>query len=137
MEPAYNAPQIVTNSDQSSTSTASNLNRYNANCHCGAVTYAVHVPSLSAHKVSSCNCSICSANGYLLVYPERHDVVFYSGYDHLSTYEFRKKMVSHKFCSTCGSSIMIDLNGLRPANVGVHPVAMNVSRSYLWEYFKC
>jgi hypothetical protein len=126
MQPIYKAPQIATTPDQLSTPSAvSEFERYNANCHCGTVTYAIHIPSLSDHQVNSCNCSICSLNSYLLVYPERQDVVFYSGYNHLSDYAFGRKMVSHKFCPTCGSSIMIDCNGFAP--VGIDVVAINVN----------
>jgi len=125
LPPEYKAPQIPSDPDPPLTrSAASKLTPYHANCHCGAVTYTVHLPSLMEHKVVACNCSICHANGYLFVYPERQEVTFHSGHDHLRTYQFGKKMVSHKFCPTCGSSLLIDLNGRAP--FGVDPLSVNV-----------
>ncbi|KAI4957330.1 hypothetical protein J4E86_005804 [Alternaria arbusti] len=49
-----------------------NCQTYAASCHCGSVQYSVLLsPPLAQWKVVSCNCSICTRNGYLLVYPER------------------------------------------------------------------
>ena len=81
------------------------LTAYAANCHCGAVRLTVNIPSLTDHKVMSCNCSLCTRNGYLNVYAERKDVIFHSGADNLSTYPIQN-MNAHKFCSTCGSSMI-------------------------------
>jgi len=121
MKPGYKAPTITSGFDPSITSASgSELTPYNANCHCGAVTYTVLVPSLADHKVTSCNCSICSRNGYLSVYPKRTDVIFHTGYDRLSTYSFGSKTVVHRFCPTCGSSILVD------GAEGSDQLAMNV-----------
>jgi hypothetical protein len=70
----------------------------------------VAIPPLEtgATKVNSCNCSICTKNGYLLVYPLRTDVVFVSGEDKLAEYSFGKAIVPHRFCSSCGTSILLD-----------------------------
>lgn len=83
---------------------------YAANCHCGAVRLTVNIPSLMDHKVMSCNCSLCTRNGYLNVYTERKDVIFHSGADNLSAYPVQN-MNAHKFCSTCGSSMLADAIG--------------------------
>jgi len=82
---------------------------YDANCHCGAVRYTVTTHSLDTQKVARCNSSICTKNGYLLVYPARRDVVFHQGYDQLKSYQFGNKNVEHKFCPTCGSSVLIEV----------------------------
>src|ERR1700685_2822720 len=119
-KPEYEEPKINSGSDPSS-----NLTPYNANCHCGKVTYTVHIPSLAINEVSSCNCSICTRNGYLLVYPPRKEVIFHTGYDHLSSYAFGHKRVSHKFCPTCGNSVMIDLLSM-PGPMGPDQLAINV-----------
>jgi|SRR5882762_3328075 len=84
---------------------------YPANCHCGAVTFTVQIPTLTDHIINSCSCSICTYNGYLCVYPERKDVIFHTGYDHLRSYFFGDKHGAHKFCPTCGSSVLIDFDG--------------------------
>ena len=47
--------------------------------------------------------------GYLLVYPKREDVVFhYDSESRLRDYYFGKKYKPHRFCSQCGSSVLID-----------------------------
>ncbi|MCJ1258198.1 hypothetical protein MMC24_006029 [Lignoscripta atroalba] len=84
---------------------------YEAQCHCAAVRYKINIPNLDSHPVLSCNCSICTKNGYLFVYPLREEVVFHQGYDHLKKYEFGKKSKDHLFCPTCGSTVGIDFRG--------------------------
>ncbi|KZP24973.1 hypothetical protein FIBSPDRAFT_734698, partial [Athelia psychrophila] len=84
---------------------------YPANCHCGAFTYTVRIPSLSNHEVLRCTCSICVVNGYLMVYPKRPDVIFHTGHESLKSYTFGTKKGLHKFCPTCGSSVLIDFQG--------------------------
>lgn len=83
---------------------------YAANCHCGAVTYTINFPSLFSgeNEVRRCNCSICTRDGYLLVYPNRTDVIFHTGLDHLRSYLFGSRTAPHKFFPACGSSVLID-----------------------------
>jgi len=102
------------------------LTRYSANCHCGTVTYTFLIPSLEHLKVVDCDCSICTRNGYLLVFPDRKEVVFYTGYDHLHSYAFGEKRMSHQFCPTCGSSVMIDFHGGPSAVEGGDRLGLNV-----------
>ncbi|MCJ1427574.1 hypothetical protein MMC29_005477 [Sticta canariensis] len=64
----------------SSSSTASPIKTWHrANCHCGTVRYHVFLPALAGvanpHPVMSCNCSLCTRNGYLNVYPQRHEML--------------------------------------------------------------
>ncbi len=84
---------------------------HEASCHCGAVQYKVNAPPLDSQETMSCNCTICTKNGYLFVYPLREDIVFHSGKDHMKAYHFGGGEKSHMFCPTCGSSLMIDLHG--------------------------
>jgi hypothetical protein len=59
-----------------------------AQCHCGAVKYSVTLMwPFPRYTVNRCTCSICTQNGYLLVYPARQDVVFSEG--ELSVTRFR------------------------------------------------
>ncbi|SLM39920.1 Mss4-like [Lasallia pustulata] len=95
---------------------------YEAKCHCGAVTYTVKIPSLAHHPVTLCNCSICSTNGYLLVYPDRKDIDFHSGYDQLKSYSFGRQTADHKFCPTCGSSLLIEI---KESESALPPLAVN------------
>lgn len=102
---------------------AARLSTYKGNCHCGTVKFTVHIPSLDEHEVLSCNCSICSRNGYLEVRPKPGDFVFHSGYESMTAYSFGSKQFVHKFCSRCGSSVCIDMEGQG------EKVYFNVSRS--------
>lgn len=80
-----------------------------ASCHCGAIQYTITFsPPLSAQKVGSCNCTICTKNGYLFIYPRRQDVVIHKGEDTLKSYQFGKKQLLHRFCGECGSSVWHD-----------------------------
>lgn len=88
---------------------ASNAQTYNALCHCGTVQYTVTLsPPLEQQKIVECNCSICTRNGYLLVYPQREHVNITNGQDALKTYTFGPKMNLHQFCGTCGSAVFFD-----------------------------
>ncbi|KAF2447031.1 hypothetical protein P171DRAFT_243862 [Karstenula rhodostoma CBS 690.94] len=88
---------------------ASNAQTYDALCHCGAVQYAVTLsPPLAQQKIIECNCSICSRNGYLLVYPQREQVQITSGQEALKTYTFGPKRNLHHFCGRCGSAVFFD-----------------------------
>ncbi|KZP24173.1 hypothetical protein FIBSPDRAFT_736188, partial [Athelia psychrophila] len=81
------------------------LTTYHGNCHCGAVHFIVRIPELSAHEVGSCNCSICTRNGYLMVYPSPENVEFTIGKENLAEYRFGSGASVHRFCKTCGSSV--------------------------------
>ncbi|KAI1406822.1 glutathione-dependent formaldehyde-activating, GFA [Hypoxylon sp. FL1857] len=83
---------------------------YKANCHCGRTRFTVDLADIRSSKVTRCNCSICTRNGYLLVYPKREDVKFESGWDELSSYRFGKSLKHHRFCSKCGTSVLIDFS---------------------------
>jgi hypothetical protein len=86
-----------------------NCQIYAASCHCGSVQYSVLLsPPLAKWKVVSCNCSICTRNGYLLVYPERSQLQVKSGEGMLRDYSFGAKRVLHRFCSRCGSAVWHD-----------------------------
>lgn len=96
------------------------LTPYNAHCHCGKVKYTVSAPNLWDNEVVSCNCSICTRNGYLGVFIHRKDIVFQTGYDDLVSYNFGRSHVSHKFCPVCSSSLLVDFHDM-------DRIAINVS----------
>ncbi|KAI9824049.1 MAG: hypothetical protein M1832_002117 [Thelocarpon impressellum] len=79
---------------------------YDGGCHCGDVKFkATLTPALDERTVLSC--SICSINGYLMVYPKRKDVAFEDGSDaKLKPYTFATGKLEHLFCPTCGTSVM-------------------------------
>jgi hypothetical protein len=84
------------------------LSTYHGSCHCGAVQFTVSLPTLSTIQVNECNCSVCEINGYLNVYPFRRDFTLGTGEGKLSVYRFGPKNKQHKFCESCGTSLMID-----------------------------
>ncbi|CAK7271488.1 hypothetical protein SEPCBS119000_004633 [Sporothrix epigloea] len=101
---------------------------YKGGCHCGAISFDVTLSpplepvsgsSVPAHTVVECSCSICRRLGYLLVYPERGQVVFRNkggGQARCGTYQFNLCAQSHLFCKNCGSSVMIDfMDRFKPA----------------------
>ena len=110
---------------------AANMTTYSGNCHCGAVRYNVNTESLDTQQVARCNCSICTRNGYLLIYVLYQDFTFREGYgeEHLKTYQFGSKRATHKFCDTCGSSVFVDFTW-----DGQHKLALNVSQVALDDY---
>ncbi|KAJ7098613.1 Mss4-like protein [Mycena belliarum] len=80
---------------------------HRGNCHCGAFKFTFKAPELK--QASACNCSICSRNGYLWVFPvSNEDYVVVKGDEDstLKSYEFGKRSMTHKFCPTCGTSVM-------------------------------
>ncbi|KAF2136674.1 uncharacterized protein K452DRAFT_237096 [Aplosporella prunicola CBS 121167] len=85
-----------------------NLITYRGNCHCGQVKFTAALRDIRTYPIIRCNCSICTKNGYLLVYPKRENVKFISGEDSLSDYLFATKTKPHRFCRNCGTSILID-----------------------------
>lgn len=92
---------------------------HSANCHCGAVRWAFSIsPPLESYPVVSCNCSICQRNGYLLVYPDRQNVVLGPGArDSMGSYSFGNAMVTHQFCTKCGSSVFLEVKAPPPEAV--------------------
>ena len=101
---------------------------YEANCHCGAIRFKFSMTDLKHVPVNHCNCSICTKNGYLMVYPKRDEIEWIRGYDTLSSYRCSTKTMEHKFCPTCGSSVLCDFHWTEETQPNVGDiVAINVS----------
>ncbi|KAF2097666.1 hypothetical protein NA57DRAFT_76478 [Rhizodiscina lignyota] len=101
---------------------------YHGNCHCGAIVYQFKLsPPIPEYKINQCNCSVCTKNGYALVYPLRKDVEFTKGWDTMKSYQMARRVHHHRFCPECSASIMIDFDA-ETMKKGGHPdaVAMNV-----------
>ncbi|PYI06121.1 glutathione-dependent formaldehyde-activating, GFA [Aspergillus sclerotiicarbonarius CBS 121057] len=85
---------------------------YKATCHCRLTTLTFTLPhalTSPTQKIIRCNCSICTRNGYLLVYPLRTDVIFGPDNEkHLSSYRFGNMAKPHRFCARCGTAMFID-----------------------------
>ncbi|KAI1850096.1 hypothetical protein JX265_003469 [Neoarthrinium moseri] len=81
------------------------IKTYRGNCHCKAYVFEAKLPEIK--KVDRCSCSICYKKGALWVFPKRNDVTWVKGEEStLKTYNFGRKRFDHKFCPTCGTSIL-------------------------------
>jgi hypothetical protein len=98
---------------------------YTGSCHCGKNSFSVKVsPPLDSEKSSviSCNCSICSRNGYLLVFLDLSDIDWKKGgFDNMKVYKFGHQTLSHYFCPECGGTFAV-----HGTMGGVEKVGMNV-----------
>ncbi|WP_119272177.1 GFA family protein [Taklimakanibacter deserti] len=74
--------------------------RYKGRCHCGKVAFEVE-SDLSGGAIS-CNCSICSRKGALLIAVPRDSLKLLSPETDLQKYTFNKHAIVHRFCRTCG-----------------------------------
>jgi hypothetical protein len=74
---------------------------YEGGCHCGAVRYRATL-TLGAAPAITCNCSICSKTGTMLVFAPAAQFELLRGDDVLTDYQFGKKRIHHLFCSRCG-----------------------------------
>ncbi|MFM5906845.1 MAG: GFA family protein [Novosphingobium sp.] len=69
-------------------------------CHCGAVRFECEVAQ--SVDVLDCNCSACSATGFLHLVVPHQDFSLKSGVDNLTVYSFGTGKARHLFCRTCG-----------------------------------
>lgn len=69
-------------------------------CHCKAVRY--QVSGLDVNNVVVCNCSRCSMLGSILSFVPAESFNLQSGEDHLTDYQFNRKIIHHLFCNICG-----------------------------------
>lgn len=69
-------------------------------CHCGAVRFEAELPRrVTAHR---CNCSICSAGGFVQIIVPESRFRLLSGDDRLTEYRFNTRVARHLFCRVCG-----------------------------------
>ncbi|KAJ6460752.1 Mss4-like protein [Mycena vitilis] len=101
------------------------LVQYRGQCHCGAFKFTLKVPGLK--EALSCTCSICSKNGYLWTFPAPGQFEAVKGDENttLTSYMFGKRMMAHKFCSTCGTSVM-EVRLPHCTIVGAPAMALNI-----------
>ena len=69
-------------------------------CHCGAVRFSAEVAEQV--ELLDCNCSICSATGFLHLIVPHGDLVLECGGDELTSYRFGTGAAEHLFCRVCG-----------------------------------
>ncbi|KAF8190407.1 Mss4-like protein [Mycena galopus ATCC 62051] len=75
---------------------------YPGSCHCGAFKFTVGLPDLN--HISSCNCRLCYRNAYLWANPASKED--FAVVQESSLKEYRHGTNTHKFCPTCGTSIL-------------------------------
>ncbi len=69
-------------------------------CHCGAVKFEFESPAIA--DMIDCNCSICSASGYIHHFIPHEKFTLLSGADMLTSYRFGSGEAEHLFCKKCG-----------------------------------
>jgi hypothetical protein len=89
--------------------------KHRATCHCGKVALEFDADIQGA---LSCNCSICSRSGALLMFLPRDAVKVEAAPDAMTTYTFNKHVIQHKFCKACGIKVLGE---------GVDPKGNNIS----------
>ncbi|KAJ6577642.1 Mss4-like protein [Mycena capillaripes] len=88
-------------------SSTAETTEYRGNCHCGAFKFTFKTQPLK--QAFTCNCSICSKNGYMWAFPaSAEDFTIVKGDENstLKSYHFGKGTLAHKFCPTCGTSVL-------------------------------
>lgn len=73
--------------------------KYKGSCHCGQTAFEVEG---NLEQAIECNCSHCSRKGYLLWFLPATQFKLLTPEEKLSTYEFNKHVIEHKFCPNCG-----------------------------------
>ena len=74
---------------------------YAGGCHCGAVRFTVNMDSPRT-GLYRCNCSLCRKKGIIMKPVPVADLVMLAGTEHLSRYQWNKRIAEHFFCSICG-----------------------------------
>ncbi|MCX7363934.1 MAG: GFA family protein [Alphaproteobacteria bacterium] len=91
---------------------------YQGACHCGAVSFSVDLDLAGALK---CNCSICTKLGAVWAFAPKSNFALKSGAAQQGDYQFGKKSLHHRFCTSCGIESYAE--GMAPdgtATVGIN-----------------
>ncbi|KAK2041946.1 glutathione-dependent formaldehyde-activating enzyme [Colletotrichum somersetense] len=87
-----------------------NLKRYTGGCDCSAVQIVATTKPLFDVEIKEDNCSICSRNGFIGVYPHQSEVTL-DGNDQTRDYKFGRGFNGWPFCRTCGVHCFGNLYG--------------------------
>lgn len=85
------------------------LKTYHGNCHCGRFKFHLKIPELTS--VVECNCSICFKKGYKWISPGANGFFIDRGEGTLKNYDFGQLTISHAFCPTCGTGVLLQRHG--------------------------
>ncbi|KAK1992169.1 glutathione-dependent formaldehyde-activating enzyme [Colletotrichum falcatum] len=93
-----------------STVSGDSVKGYTGGCDCGAVQIAISTKPLWDVEIKEDNCSICSRNGFIGVYPHQSEVTL-TGKDKTRDYKFGRGFNGSPFCQTCGVHCFGNLYG--------------------------
>ena len=82
---------------------------FEASCHCGAV--GITVDADTPTKAITCNCSHCSIKALVLAAVPGNALTIDRGEDKLTTYQFNRHVIDHRFCAVCGVQPFSQGNG--------------------------
>ncbi|KAJ7640844.1 hypothetical protein DFH06DRAFT_623740 [Mycena polygramma] len=99
-----------------------------ADCYCGAISYTLRAAPLAT---KSCNCSLCSRDGAVWVYPLIADVEVHTQKS-LVEYMFGRNIIVHGFCGVC--SVHVWEKFLNPAKA--HTIGLNCRAFNGFDYKK-
>ncbi|RAL63058.1 hypothetical protein DID88_004143 [Monilinia fructigena] len=119
---------------------------HEGSCHCGAITFTVTLKwPFPKYTVNSCTCSICTKNGYLLVYPMRQDVKFLDESESkMGSYKWGRKIADHRsFWETDPRKDMVGINVRNFKNIDLEAMSYtyfdgrtSYNRTFLLSTFK-
>lgn len=69
-------------------------------CHCGKIGF---VAEGAPEQAMECNCSHCQRKGFLLWFTTPDKVTVSGDERAMTTYQFNKHNIEHKFCAVCGA----------------------------------
>jgi hypothetical protein len=73
--------------------------RHRGSCHCGRVKFEFEA---AIDGAVSCNCSICSRKGAILLAAPVDSFRLLTPAGETSSYTFNTHAIAHRFCKTCG-----------------------------------
>lgn len=97
-----------------------NTKQYTGHCHCGKFAYTFTHTSFEngESEVYSCNCSICSAQGLLMLLVPKKDFAFTAGtLEDFTRYTWKTGKYPHYFCPVCGTKCVIAYDDTVSVNV--------------------
>ena len=89
---------------------------HHGHCHCGTVRFSIRS---ALAEFTTCDCSLCTMRGALMVKVPQDDLVVEAGRDALTLYRWNTRIARHSFCSRCGIYVFHNKRAA-PDHVGVN-----------------